>query len=357
MPHDLNALGAMIFAGGFTLGVREHFHVLGHVEGNTYGVKSAKRNMPHLPIWVGTDKWKPAVDHLSEYHNIDFMYANPPCAVWSVAGSVMTGGADAWRRDPRLQCWRDCFNLAMYARPKVYVCESVTRAFTAGREFMEELASQAKEQGYAVTHLTIDAQWHGLPQRRKRYFFVAHRVGLQFPQPNWAPPKTAAEALAEVDDPGPVSEIKDPLQRELLPKLEPGKPLRVIWEEVKRQREGPEENWERITAGVKGRPRMFLHRIHPDRPIGTITGDYFIHPHEDRFLGMKELRWLNGIPTDYWLEGDPKAHASLIARGVAPPVAEYVARAARNAIEVNAPQEPLVRHVDYMEPPQGLFAA
>lgn len=269
----------------------------------------------------------------------------------------MTGGVNAWRTDPRLHCWTRCFEIGLYTRPNVFCIESVTRAFTAGREFMDGLAERALENGYAVTHLMVDGKWHGLAQKRKRYFFVAHNVGLSFPAPNFAPPKTVGEVLEDLDDPGVVNVFKDPLQQELVPKLKQGEQLRRIWEEEKRRREGPEENWERIKAGVKGRPRMFVHRLKEDEPMGTITGDYFIHPTEDRYLGSRELKVLNGYPADYWFEGNPKASGSLIARGVCPPVGEYVSRAARTAIEQSRPVELKTQIVDYQKPPKELQAA
>ena len=352
--HALTAMGIDIFAGGYTVGVRQHFDVLAHLEENTYGVKSTKLNFPHMPVYVGQSRWNSAVDWIKRnYGHVNFVYANPPCAVWSVAGSCMRGGRDAWKSDPRLSCWRACFGAFRYTQPDAYACESVTRAFTAGREFMDELAAAAVELGYSVTHLLIDAQYLGVPQRRKRYFFVAHKYEINWVNPNWAPPMTVWEALADVDHPGEVLEIKNESQRNLIPLLKPGEALRPLWEQ-----HNPEETWERTSFGVKGRPRMFVHRVEGDKPMGTITGDYFIHPTEHRFMGGRELRRLNGFPLDYRFEGRPQYHASFLARGVCPPVGEWLARNIRAGIERGQPiDQPRVRTVDLSRPPPELKMA
>jgi site-specific DNA-cytosine methylase len=110
------------------------------------------------------------------------------------------------------------------------VVESVTRAFTAGREFVDQFVELARPLGYSASHLLIDAKWLGVPQTRKRYFMVLHKNEFSLPAPNWAPPKTAAEALLEVNDPGYVGQLTDPVQQQMLPTLKPGQAMRPLWE-------------------------------------------------------------------------------------------------------------------------------
>lgn len=345
----MRALGAHIYAGGFAVGVSQHFEILGHLEESPYGVRSFKLNFPHVPTVTQHDRWRPFIDDLKrDYGHVEFMYANPPCAVWSVAGANMRHGRDAWRTDPRLHCWTRCFDAFEQLRPDVYACESVVRAFTAGNEFMQELADRAEKLGYGVTFLLVDAQYLNTPQKRKRYFFLAHRFEIPWPRLNWAPPETVSEALSRVKKPGNILPITDPLHAELIAKLPPRTPLRKVWED-----RVPESERVMTQYGVKGRPRMFVHRVHGDKPMGTITGNYFLHPTENRYLGIRELLVLNGFPEDYQLEGGERnwhGHGSLIARGVCPPVAEWVARCARDAIERGVLSITSRRVVDLREP-------
>jgi len=357
---ELTALGVDIFAGGFTVGMSKHFEVLGHLEEGSYGVKSTKLNFPHMPIIVGQTNWKPFIDDLRVRRGRpNLVYCNPPCAMFSVAGATMRGGGNAWRSDPRQSCWHACFSVFEELLPDVFVIESVTRAFTAGREFVEQFAERAKALGYSTTHLLLDAKNHGLPQTRKRYFLVIHKDEFNLQAPNWGQPyKTAAEALTEVLDPGYVGELKDPVQLEMLPKLKHGQAMRPLWEKKMRETVGPEESWPRSPNGVKGRPRLFLHRINPDKPIGTITGDYFVHPYEDRMIGMNELKHFNGFPVDYQFESHPRYWPSLIARGVSPTVADYLGKNIAQAIRNKRPvATPTIKVFDIQNAPKSAVAA
>lgn len=359
--QELKALGVHIYAGGFTVGMSKHFEALGHLEEGKvgYGAPSAKLNYPYLPMISGVENWKPFIkDLVGRRGKPDLVYCNPPCAMFSVAGATMRGGGDAWKKDPRQSCWWNCFDVFCEIQPQVYVVESVTRAFTAGREFIDQFVNEAAKMGYGATHVLVDAQYLGLPQIRKRYFMVLHKIEVSFKAPNWAPPKTANEGLAEVKKIGYVDQLTDPLQLKMLPELDPGQAMRPKWEKNMRETVGPEESWPRSANGVKGRPRLFLHRINGNKPIGTVTGSYFIHPTEDRMLGMTELAHLTGYPQDYQFENHPRYHPSLIARGVSPTVAEYLARNIKESIIRGKPIKfPDTRIINYQKPPVDVAAA
>lgn len=339
MTTGRTAVGAYIFAGGFTLGVRKHFDVQAHFEESMYGVQSSVKANPGLEVFDKEQFWP-----LDRFHGVDFLYCNPPCAPFSQAGATMRGGNDAWKTDPRLKCWRNCFVALEAIQPKVFAIESVVRALTAARSFVGELAVLAHQMGYAVTHVLMDAQNHGMAQRRKRYFFVAHKVALDF-QPPVGEPCTVYDLLETVTDPGYTPKWKDPVQEALMPFCPSHFSFRKIWEEYYTT-EGRGRN---AQGGIVGRPRLFIHRVDGHGTIGTITGDYFVHPSLDRFMGINELKVLNGFPEDYWFEGNPAGHFSLLSRGVCPPVAEWLAENVARAIDNDEPVEDVwsTRTVDF----------
>src|SRR5688572_17460201 len=100
------ALGAYVFAGGFTLGVKNHFDVQCVYEATPYGVATARRNQPEIPVHVGFENWE-----LPDARSVDFVYGNPPCAAWSPAGSKLQPGTRDWRKDDRVDCTRRHFSL------------------------------------------------------------------------------------------------------------------------------------------------------------------------------------------------------------------------------------------------------
>lgn len=346
------ALGCYIFAGGFTLGVKKHFDVLAHLEGDKYGVATSRKNFPDLPIYYGPEKWP-----LRDFHGVDLIYGNPPCAAWSVAGYTKTRGTDKWRTDPRVECTVKHFGLIEALRPKVWVWESVIQAYTKGAEFVRKLEEDALRQGYAVTYLLHNAQWLGLPQIRKRFFMIAHKVDLPIPAPNWAPGPTPLEVLETV----PTSMRSGPdriendwsmksFPEKVLRKIPPGTRLSKWWED-----HHPESTWKRRPDGcVIGRPSYGHYRLHPTTSCGAVVGYGMVHPVEHRFLNTKEYQALSGFPLDYeFTPGGGSARASEIARGLCPPVAEWLARHVAAALRREAPLRHVLTQIDYRSPPEA----
>jgi site-specific DNA-cytosine methylase len=325
------AIGAYVFAGGFALGTRNAgFDVLTHLEGDGgYGVSVVKLNWPTLPVHFGPANW-PIAD-LKKLPQVDYIFANPPCALFSAMGVRTTrGGADAWRTDSRISCWRDCFGLVESLRPRAWALESVTQAYTAGRELVDELTKRALVMGYSVTHLLVDASWLGVPQRRRRFFLVAHApssltLGLAATQPNWAPPPTVGEVLAEVDDPGEHHPVPERFAL-ALPICRPGEGMTDAFDRAY-------PDIPKVNGRIRGRPSFTTCRVPIDEPMGSFVTDCYYHPTEDRALGENEHKAICGFPLDFQLDGPPRGRASLLARGVMPPVAQWLGRTIAAALE------------------------
>lgn len=325
------AVGAYIFAGAFTIGVREAgFEVEAHLEGNSYGVDSARANFPGLPVFVGD--WP--IEDLAA-NPPDLVYCNPPCALFSTMGRATTRGPGSWRNDERLQCWKDCFLLLERVRPRALAIESVTQAYGTGREFIDELTRWALAYGYCVTHLLLDAAYLGIPQHRQRFFFIAHEPGRFFPQvPDFDRVPTVGEALALVPydaDREPCDESGTRKLHHVYEHAELGERLVDAWNRL-----NPPETRELNEHGkVKGRPSFQDRRLDPNRPMGAFTGDKFWHPTEPRKLGPDEMKALGGYPLDFRLNVNRREMPSLLARAVMPPVGEWLARSLRTHFATN----------------------
>lgn len=315
MTRRPTALGAYVFAGGFTLGVREHFDVLAHLEGDGgYGVACARANFPDLEVRHGPARWDAA-----DFAGVDFVYTNPPCAIFSQAGASAVQSLD-WRDDPRVACWRDCFGLLETLRPRAWALESVSQAYTRGRELVDELTRRALLLGYSVTHLLEDARWHGLPQKRRRFLLLCHGPArLAAAGLNFAPPPDVMDVLGLVDDPGPTTPLK-PAVLDLLAHVPPGVSLRRIWEE--RGKPTP------------GGPPFLQYRLPTGAPRHAFVGDHQFHPVQPRRIGENEMRAVCGFPPDFRLTGgNVGENGSLLARGLMPPVAAWVAGVVARTLE------------------------
>lgn len=324
LKRKLTALGVHVFAGGFTCGVkRSGFGVLGHLEDAGYGVSTARLNWPDLDVRVGEENWR-----AGEFTGrVDFLYSNPPCAIFSTTGIAVTRGPGAWREDPRLGCWHRAFGVFEVVRPKIFALESVCQAYTKGREVIDEFTGRAVDLGYSVRHVLTDAKWAGVPQSRRRFFFVAHLPGVPLRLAfNFDEPPTVGEVLAGVGDPGFVDEHDTGANfKQWIRHTRPGGKLRETFDRLKKS---PEKN----TRGhVVGRPGFNWLRLSAHRQMGALV-EIPAHPIKNRFLGIEEVKALCGYPESFKLTGRPKQWVSLLARAVLPPVGEWLAGACKTAV-------------------------
>lgn len=327
-----NAVGANIFAGGFSVGVAKHFNVLAHLEHDDYGVEVTQANFKGLPVFEGVDAWPEKANK-----PVHFLYSNPPCAIWSLAGNRQ--GRIDWRADPRLQRVRDIFALVERYRPQVWCWESVCQAFERGRAFVEELATEAGKMGYAASYVLVDAQYLRAPMTRKRFFLVLHRVALDWEKhrPDFdAPPLLPRDVLKGVkpdlyDNPRvhqfANTEIGRQMQR-VLKATPPGGRLAGTFEELAAKGKLKAIKTDRGTT--LGKPSFLAYRLDPDKVCGVLFGDKTFHHVEPRHLALNELGALHGFPKGYdWVSN---RHRLDVQRGVLPPVGEWLARVVADGI-------------------------
>ena len=352
-PHK--AVGSYIFAGGFTLGMKAAgFDILAHLEDGTYGVKTCQLNMPDLPIFVGSESW-PLESMRDEVPAV--VYGNPPCAAWSALnGKKTTTGT--WKEDDRINCTLKHFELLEELRPQVWVWESVERAWSTGREFVDDLIDRAVELGYSVDTVLFDAQFVGGNHRRRRLFFVATKVDVDWIGPGLANAPTAGELLAQVDDIGYCRELTPPY-KQAWEATKYDQNLRDGWEAVN----PPEKREYRHSSTGKtftvGRPAFKYRKLNPSGVAPTVVGASLIHPYEPRFVSIQETKAICGYPLDFELEKDGTDAYDLLTRAVMPPVGEWFGKRVREALDRNEDpsdgESPRVRMVDLRNPDKLLI--
>lgn len=104
-----------------------------------------------------------------DYGSIDLLVGGTPCQDFSVAG--LRAGLDGDRGNLTLEFLR----LAHRKRPRWIVWENVPGVLSidGGRAFGAVLGGLA-QLGYGFAHRILDAQFFGVPQRRRRVFVVAY---------------------------------------------------------------------------------------------------------------------------------------------------------------------------------------
>lgn len=351
MSRRFTAVGVYIYAGGFTVGVRDAgFKVLAHLEDGAFGVATVRRNLPRVDVHVDPERWP--LDELRR-RGVDLVYANPPCAPWSASGITKNHAgelfASKYKRDPRVSCVYQTYNVLHEVRPKVWVWESVTQALSKGRELVDELTAGARELGYAATYVLFNLTQLGVPQKRYRFFCVFHRVDIPWTLRRRRTP-SAWEAIKDLPPPTEADGILprgvNKSYARTLPHTAPGEGIRVAWDRL-----NPPETRELNKMGhVKGRPAFGDFRMPVEGPVGTVIGGpHIFHPYEDRPISVPELRRLCGYPDGYEFVGKITHQYVQAARAVLPPAGRWLARNVKRGLERGRPAQMRTRKIDFFK--------
>lgn len=124
---------------------------------------------------------------------LDCLIGGPPCQSFSYNNHARS------RRKARARLFRDYLRIVGELEPRSIVMENVPGILTiGGGAIVEEIYSSLEELGYDCEARTLFAEDFGVPQQRRRVFFIASRVGSAvdlFPMGTHGPaPKPSARA-------------------------------------------------------------------------------------------------------------------------------------------------------------------
>jgi len=301
--------------------------------------------------------------------NLDVLLGGPPCQAFSVYNH------QRGFHDERSGLFREYLRIVEEMLPKVVVMENVTGMTSLdGGRAIDEMHRALGQLGYVVEHRILRAEEYGVPQERRRLFFIGSRVGsVVWPEAthgylddllsvNLAPPVTVWDAIGD------------------LPKLEMGEGgdelrayTRIIRSEYQTQmREGSEgvrnhfapqlapinaKRMQHIPQGGSWRdlPYALLPagmklarrsdhtkrygRLHPKGLFSTILtkadlhwGAY-IHPEQDRTLSVRECARAQSFPDRFQFVGSRGDQFRQVGNAVPPLLARAVALSVRQMVE------------------------
>ena len=114
--------------------------------------------------------------------NLDVLDGSPPCSVFSMAGSRGDGWnvEKTFREGQAKQRLDDLFfhfiKVAKKLKPKVVIAENVKGLITGNAKgWVNRIIKDFDEAGYEVQIFLFNASRMGVPQKRERVFFIAHR--------------------------------------------------------------------------------------------------------------------------------------------------------------------------------------
>ena len=287
---------------------------------------------------------------------LDLLDGSPPCSAFSMAGSVSHGEgrthADAFGKKKKysdiegVENVEDLFfeflRVAKDIKPKVIIGENV-EGLTMGeaKEYFHKIQNTFEEIGYLIVANVLDSSYFGVPQSRKRCFFigvredVAEKVGINFMTMYQLYPDkndfrtTLGEAINDV-----VNEDKEELDY-LFDKISPE---RAVGKTLMKMPKDPDKVLTGMDYHVKGH-HFNLKRSSLRKPCPTITAMGNLagvagtcHPIEDRKFTIKELKRIMSLPEDFKLTGKHKQQSERIGRMVPPLMMKALAESVYNKV-------------------------
>lgn len=333
------SIGCHVFAGGFSMGVRQRMQVLGQLEIHDFGRETVEKI--ELPF-INRESWE---DWPRDTH-ARLVFGNPRCTGFSTT----TSGYDDTIHGPFAKCTCDIHDMCKYAiREDVdLVCwESVQQASSVGRPLLDYLRDEYfVPAGYRIAHLFINAATFGNAQHRKRYFFMAYRGG-NF---NIRPP-TLLDRHSTVRDkigrlmaegvPGRLGsknaeygddhyQEADAETQKVIPHLLPGECLNQMGKHrpdalaiSAKLRDTWDDRWSPMPFSLHCHRRLAWDRACPTLASSCAA---FVHPELPRPLTVQELSLLMGWPEGVIPSG-PRPMAQ-IAKGICPEVGVWLAEQA-----------------------------
>ena len=146
-----------------------------------------RNNHPRFTYEMDIRDFNKLDDYPEELKNLDILDGSPPCSVFSMAGEREAGWnrEKVFREGQKKQRLDDLFfafiDTAEILKPKVIVAENVEGLVTGNAKgYVNEIVKAFNEAGYKVQLFLLDSRYMGVPQKRRRVFFIGHRKELAY---------------------------------------------------------------------------------------------------------------------------------------------------------------------------------
>lgn len=376
-------------AGGFCEGFRlAGLKVLCAVEADSQACLTHSANFGEVPLFRNKierflrdeQEGAPGLQDLAG-EDIDVVYGGPPCQGFSQIGPRLLS-------DPRNRLYKEFVRVVRLLKPRAFVMENVPNMVAmCNGHYKLRIMRAFRSAGYKrVAVLYTLASEFGVPQHRRRVFFVGLNDRLPFPDSF----EKAAEELLELqkaphtvtvrealsDLPAAVSKDDSPLP---YPKKPGGrysdyqKLMRLDWDSpllASDHKRGQMESdmlhnhhtkgiWERrkkIIAEIKpgGRgdslpPELWngtrghkWRRLHPEKPSYTILAQMhrdlseWIHPKHNRWITVREAARLQAFHDGFVFHGSECQQLKQVGNAVPPLMALAIARMVAGVLDASA---------------------
>lgn len=358
----MNVIDLFCGAGGLSEGFEDAgFNIVAGNDVDKNMIASFKLNHPNAKAIAGdisqidVDKLLSEIGKTKE--DIDLVIGGPPCQGFSTVGNRKED-------DPRNRLFYEFVRFVREIKPKMFVMENVTGILTMkGGEVKKIIKGEFEKLGYKVKIQILKAEEYGVPQKRRRVFFVGNRFGreFEFPKPEFdginKKFRTVWEAIGDLPDLEIRQEKKD-YDKE--PQTEFQKFLRneqknleehkapnhseIMIERMKNIKQG--QNHSNLPENLKlgsGYPNIYG-RLIADEPSDTITGNCgcvsapgrFIHPFKHRAISVREGARLQSFRDSKKFIGSQNSKYKQVGNSVPPILAKALALKIKEFLSQNS---------------------
>ena len=294
--------------------------------------------------------------------DLDILEGSPPCASFSTAGKREAGWGKEVKYSDTKQRVDDLFDeytrLVNDLQPKVFVAENVYGLVKgSAKGYFKQILRNLGSCGYRVEVRLLDAAWLGVPQHRRRLFFMGVRNDLgiapAFPKPwkfqytlrdvmPWIRKVNVGQGYSELaySDVAQWVEADIPARTLLASQLGPNAHTqdgRYIETDITPYAIGKE--WDKLKPGEQSEKYFNLTKPALDVPVPTITSKgaslsaaSVVHPIERRKFTIEELKIISSFPADFQMSGTFAQQWERIGRAVPPLMARAVAEVIRDEV-------------------------
>lgn len=273
---------------------------------------------------------------------VDVIIGGPPCQGFSLAGKRNVD-------DPRNKLYQAFVKTVAHFKPKAFVLENVPNLISmAGGAIKDAIIRDFEALGYHVVYKVLTASDYGVPQRRRRVFFVGildKNKNFKYPEPN-KKEVTTSEALSDL----PENSVADGSSYSCEPLSEYQKEMRknskvVFNHQISSHSEQTKKiislvpdggNYKDLPEELQGTRRVHIAwtRFNSAKPSNTIDTGHRHHFHYkyNRIPTVRESARLQSFPDDFEFLGSKTDQYKQVGNAVPPKLAESVAKQLKAAL-------------------------
>jgi DNA (cytosine-5)-methyltransferase 1 len=318
--NNLSSLSLFSGGGGLDLGFdRAGYQHVSSLELLDICGETLRANRPDWDIRSGVNDGDVHSVSFTPFRGIDVVHGGPPCQPFSIAGK------QAGAEDPR-NMWGEFVRCVLQSRPRAFVAENVVGLLDKKFEsFVQQNILDPLKEQYTIFKFKLAAHDFGVPQARRRVFFVGFR---------------AARDAARWVEPQPTHGDVDTLFGPLLPRNTARKSIGLpsdcfdhLAPTIRSGFTGPRNT----TSVLNSKASMKVWSdmgIWPNGVQATRAAADVYTPENGHFrMSIADCALLQGFPEDWKFSGAVYQALGQIGNSVCPPVGYVVARQIARALK------------------------